>query len=473
VHLNAIATIWEGSNVTQSASDRQSDTIASRLAQWVVGLKFQDLSPDAVYHAKRCTLDTLGVQVRGATLPWIQPVYRYFRDVGGKEEATVTYHGDRLGVAYAAYLNSTFSYSCELQHHGTYGSAHTGVIVVPTVQALGEKLGTSGRELITAMVAGYEVQGRLGGALFHPASKRHFHPQGLLGVFSAAATAGKLLGLDAEQLTHAFAIAGSHASSILEYDQAGGEVKRIHGAIALRSGIQSAHLALAGLTGPVSVFEGRRGIFASFGGGEVRDDLPFSRFGQPYCITGCRYRIYPTIGSCHAALDIVNDLIAKHGVSHRDVESIRVGMSEFSVNHVTTVTRPHDVMSAQASLGFSLGLLLVKGSNDLDLYIDRTSWQDPEVLAVADKLHAYVLEDASRPQRARVEIRLKSGSSLEGELDDARGTQASPFSDDVMEAKFRRLTSALPRAQVEQAIRTVAQLEALESIEALVPLLQN
>lgn len=455
------------------ATEHGSETTARKLARWVTSLAFADLTPEAVRHAKRCMLDTLGVQVRGATLPWIQPVYRYFRTAGGRDEATVTYHGDRLSVPYAAYLNSTFAYSCELQHHGTYGSAHTGVIVIPTIQALAEKLGASGRDMITAMVAGYEVQGRLGAALFHAASKRHFHPQGLLGVFSAAATAGKLLKLDVEQQTHAFAIAGSHASSILEYDQAGGEVKRIHGAIALRSGIQSACLAREGLTGPASVFEGRRGIFASFGGGEVRGELPFAEFGRPYCITGCRYRIYPTIGSQHAALDIVNDLKRRHALDHRDIESIRVGMSEFSVQHVTTVTRPHDVMSAQASLGFSLGLLLVKGSNDLDLYIDRASWQDPDVLAVADKLQPYVVNDPSRPQSACVEIRLRSGQSLAGDLDDARGTASSPFGDDVMEAKFRRLTAALPPDHIAEAITTVGRLEQLTSIAPLVPLLQK
>ena len=456
-----------------AGGERPGETIADRLARWVVGLRFEDLSPEVVRQAQRCMLDTLGVQVRGATLPWIQPVYRYIRSAGSSEEATVTYHGDRLGAPYAAYVNSTFSYSCELQHHGSYGSAHTGVIVIPTIQALGEKLASTGRSLIAAMVAGYEVQGRLGTALFKPASQRHFHPQGLLGVFSAAAAAGKLLGLDDEQQAHAFAIAGSHASSILEYDQAGGEVKRIHGAIALRSGIQSACLAKEGLTGPLTVFEGRRGIFASFGGGEVAPELPLSQIGRPYCITRCRFRIYPTIGSCHAVLDIVNDLMKKHAFDYRDVECIRVGMSEFSVTHVTTVTRPHDVMSAQASLGFSLGLLLVKGGNDLELYIDRTLWQDPEVLAVADKLQAYVVADESRPQMARVEIRLRGGRILEGEQEDARGTETSPFSDEVMEAKFRRLAASLPGDQVEQVIQTVSRMEEMTSMLQLVPLLQS
>jgi 2-methylcitrate dehydratase PrpD len=457
-------------------SDRRDShagqTLARRLSEWVCALSYRDCSPDVIRHAKRCVLDTLGVQVRGATLPWVQPVYRYFARADGTGEATVTYHGDRLSAPYAAYVNSAFSYSCELQHHGSYGSAHTGVIVVPAVQALAELLGTNGRDVITAMVAGYEVQGRLGAVLFNPANKRHFHPQGLLGVFSAAAVTGKLLGLDAEELAHAFAIAGSHASSILEYDQAGGEVKRIHGAIALRSGMQAAFLAKEGLTGPLSVFEGKRGIFASFGGGEVPAELPFAEFGKPYCITRCRYRIYPTIGSCHAALDVVNDLLEKNAFSHRNVERVRVGMSEFSVHHVTTVTRPHDVISAQASLGFSLGLLLVKGSNDLELYIDPAAWRDPDVLAIADKLEPYSLSEEANPHRARVEIRLKSGQTLCGEAEDARGGEAFPFSDDVMATKFRRLAAALPGGRVDDLLQAIDGLDQMESIAMLVRLLQ-
>ena len=457
--------------MAHAAGSHAEETLALRLGRWVRDLTFDDLTPDTVRHAKRALLDTLGVQVRGATLPWVHPVYRYVSRAFGPGEASVTYHGDRLSAPYAAYVNSAFSYSCELQHHGSYGSAHTGVIVVPAVQALAESLGANGTDMITAMVAGYEVQGRLGAVLFGPANRRHFHPQGLLGVFSAAAVTGKLIGLAAEQLAHAFAIAGSHASTILEYDQAGGEVKRIHGAIALRSGMQAAFLAQEGLTGPLSVFEGKRGIFASFGGGEVDAQLPFFEFGRPYCITRCRYRIYPTIGSCHAALDAVNDLLAEHRFTHGDVEGLRVGMSEFAVQHVTTVKRPHDVISAQASLGFSLGLLLVKGSNDLEWYMDPASWRDPAVLAIVDKLEAYSLDDEAHPHRTRVDIRLKSGQTLSSELDDARGGEATPFNDEVMAAKFRRLAAALPAERVERLMQLIGQLEELDSIGPLVPLL--
>lgn len=446
------------------------ETVATRLARWVFNLRYEDLTSEVISHAKRCMLDTLGVQIRGATLPWVQPVYQYVRSIGGNREATITYHGDRLIAPYAAYANSAFSYSCELQHHGSFRSAHTGVIVIPTIQAIGEKLGSTGQDLITAMVAGYEVQGRLGLVLFEPAFRRHFHPQGLLGVFSSAAAAGKLLGLNEEQQTHAFAIAGSHASSILEYDQAGGEVKRAHGAIALRNGIQSAFLAKEGFTGPLSVFEGRHGIFASFAGGEADPEQVFSGIGQPFCITQCKFRIYPTIGSCHATLDILNTLLTRSSFDYRAVESIRVGMPWYSVSHVGTITRPHDVISAQASLGYSIGVRLIKGSNDLEMYINPELWRDPEVLSVADKIQTYPIKMESKPNMTRVEIRFKDGKLLQGEQEDALGSPDMPFPEGVLEDKFRRLAGAvLPRERVDRVMETVAHLEKLPSLSRLVP----
>src|SRR5262249_14348721 len=153
----------------------------------------------------------------------------------------------------------------------------------------------------------------------------NFHPQPLLGVFSCAAAAGKLLKLTEQQFANAFSIAGSHASGILEYDQAGGAVKHQPGAISVRSGIQHAFLATRGLTGPPTVFDRRRGIFAWFGGAQAHPEKVLADIGQPYCITRCRYRIYPTIGSCHNTLDIVNDLLKAHTFDYHDIESINVG----------------------------------------------------------------------------------------------------------------------------------------------------
>ncbi len=457
-------------------------TAAQRLARWVVALRYEDLTPDAIYHAKRCVLDTLGVQLRGATLPWVQPAYLYARSIGGNDVATISYHGERVHAPYAAYANSVFSYSCELQHHGSPGSAHVGVIVVPVVQALGEQLGASGKDIITAMAAAYEAQGLLGDAIYtaefprhYRAKERHFHLQGMVGVFGAAAAAGKLLGLTEEQQTHAFAIAANLASGLLEYDSAGGEEKRTHGAMGVRSGMQAAMQARLGLTGPLSAFEGRHGFFAAFGGAQPsRPETLFTEFGNPYCITRCRYRIYPAIGTSHSPIAIVSNLMKEHAFHYRDVEHVRVGVYERGLLHVGSVKRPHDVISAQASLAYSLAVRLAKGANTLEMYIDPAMWSDSEILSIVDRVEPYAVTKPDFPRYSKVEITLKNGKVLAGELDYTPGEEDVPFSDEIMADKFRTLTQVvLPRERVEAIMQMVNSLESIKSMTELVPLLQK
>ncbi len=458
------------------------ETAAQRLARWVVGLRYEDLTPQAIYHAKRCMLDTLGVQLRGATLPWVQPAYLYARTIGGNGATTISYHGERVHAPYAAYANSVFSYSCELQHHGAAGSAHVGVIVVPVVQALGEQLGASGKDIITAMVAGYEAQGRVGMAIssdefqdnFKPTG-RHFHLQGMVGVFGATAAAGKLLALDAEQQAHAFAIAANHACGLLEYDQAGGEEKRLHGAMGARSGMQAAMLAKVGLTGPLTAFEGRHGYFAAFGGARPKNpDALFNELGNPYCITRCRFRIYSCVGCSHSPIAIIGELMKKHAFHHSEVQSVRVGLYESGVRHVGSIKRPHDVISAQASLAYCVAVRLVKGSNSLEMYLDPALWSDPAIVSIVDQVEAYAVAKPGLPRYTKVEITLKNGKMLAGELDRTPGEEETPFSDEVMADKFRTLTQAvLPHDRVEAIMQAVNSLESLASMSELVLLLQK
>ena len=210
---------------------QHGDTLAGRLARWVSACGTKTC------RRRWCARRSAACWTRSACrsgarrCPGYSPSTAMSVPRAGNRKRPSRYHGDRLSAPYAAYANSMFSYSCELQHHGSFGSAHTGVIVVPVVQALAEKLGSSGRDIIAAMVAGYEVQGRLGAALFKAVLKRHFHPQGCSASSAPRPRRASCWDSTEEQQAHAFAIAGSHASSILEYDQAGGEVKRIHGAI--------------------------------------------------------------------------------------------------------------------------------------------------------------------------------------------------------------------------------------------------
>ena len=454
-----------------------TNTLAKQLAQWVVDLDYSDIPSDTLLHVKRCLLDNIGVQLRGSILPWVRPAYEYARSTSTPSSdhyAAVSYYGDRMSAEYAAFANSAFSYSCELQHHGAPRSAHPGVIVIPTAMAIAEELDINGRDLATAIVAGYEVQGRLGAAAFDAILKNHFHPQGVLGVFSATAVAGKLLGLNSDKLAHAFGIAGSYASSILEYDHAGGEVKRIHGSMAARNGIQSAKMAELGLTGPLTVFEGENGVFSSFADGNVAVEGVLEEIGYPFCISHCRFRVYPTIGACHNSLDIVHDLLATHDIDYKQIDAIAVQMNPEMVAHVASVIRPHDVISAQASLGYSIATLLVMGDNDLDRYFSAESWANPIILGVADKVAATALEDPANLLMTRLQIKFKDGQLICGEQIEPRGSESSPFPTSVLEAKFRALVEpVLGRARANVILESLQAFETLDSLRELTPMLQR
>jgi len=232
-------------------------TLAARLADWVAALDHDRLPPRAVEMAKLLILDQLGLQVRGATLPNVQPERTLVDAMKAVPESTAVLSATRTVAPYAAFVNGTLAAGIEFDDVHMY-AAHIGSAVVPAALAFGERAGASGRDVITAVVAGAQVMSLLGATTVTDMVRTGWHASKILGTFGAAAAAGKLLGLTTEQLTHALGIAGSDAAGTMEYELSGGEVKRMHSGAASRSGCQAALLAQSGLTGPTAVMEGER-----------------------------------------------------------------------------------------------------------------------------------------------------------------------------------------------------------------------
>ena len=235
-------------------------TAAQSLAQFICDLSYRHVPADAVSRCRELLLDQLGCQLIGASVPWNQPVYQFVKSTKSGGLARIVKYGNEVPLDDAVLVNGTFAQGCELDDYYDQGGGHPGAATVPVILALAQKQTVSGEELITAMVAGYEVGWRIGRALLPELMKRGYHAQSVVGVFIAAAAAGKILHLDPDQMTHALAIAGSHAGGTMEYDQSGGEVKRLHNGMACCGGLRSALLAQIGLTGPPTIFEGERGF---------------------------------------------------------------------------------------------------------------------------------------------------------------------------------------------------------------------
>lgn len=449
--------------------DETNETVAQQLARFVAGLCYKDIPKEVVARSKLCILDQLGVQLVASTLKWNKLIYRYVKDHGGRQESTVINFGTKVPAQDAAFVNATFGQGCELDD--VLNLSHPGAASVPAALAVAEREGRSGQDLITAVVIGYEIICRIAAAIHPHHGNRGFQAQGTVGPFAAAAVAGKLLELNEEQMSHAFAIAGSHSSGIAEYTQSGGEVKRMHSGLGVRSGIQSAILAEMGLTGPLTVIEGKRGFCQAFAGNYNLTAITES-LGKQFSIMNTRFKIHPVAGGQISSIDTFSELIAKHDLSSEDIQEISVGVGESSKLNNASIYEPKDASSAQFSLAFSLALRLIKGSNDLSFYTDPSMWSDSQVLATARKVKIYVDSEAreDKVNSSRINIKLVDGRTLGAYQPYRKGSFENPLTDKEIKAKARGLVSRVISEKVAKEIITMV--DNLPSLTNVLPLVQ-
>ena len=314
---------------------------------------------------------------------------------------------------------------------------------------------------------------RLLAAVRPSSGKRGFHSHGIGAPFGAMATAARLLRLNDGQMLHAFGIAGMHSSGTMEYDQTGGEVKRVIAGVAARSGIQSAMLAQLGLTGPPTIIEGKRGFLKVFAD-QVEPEEITRDLGSDFKIMRIWFKLYPCVATVQGVIYTLTKMIEEHRFGADDVEEIRVGISETSLSHGGAIYEPHDTASAQFSLPFSLAIRLLKNDNDLSLYMDPKLWTDPKVLALAKKVKSYADPNAKKDQNynTTMEVKLNNGKSYKAFEAYPPGSPLNMVSREVLRTKFRKMARAvLAEDRIDRLIEAVDRLETYEDAAKLIPLL--
>src|ERR671919_1164467 len=241
-------------------------TAARTLAEFAVGLRYEVIPNAVVDRAKTCIIDTVGAMTFGTDLPWSRIMIEYVQrtSVSGKASIVGTPHKVRGQMA--ALANGVLAHAFELDSlcHPSVG-VHPGASLTAPGIPVAQAQGRSGKELLTAFVAGFEVMYRIGDAARHSSEKIGFHAPGLTGVFGGAVATGLLMKLDVERMSNALGIAGSLCSGLLEFSRSGGGmVKRLHLGRAAEGGALAATLAREGFTGPATVLEGKFGFLNVF-----------------------------------------------------------------------------------------------------------------------------------------------------------------------------------------------------------------
>jgi 2-methylcitrate dehydratase PrpD len=454
----------------------ERQTAAEKLAGFICDLDYPHIPVAAVALCRDLLLDQLGCQLIGAGMQWNQPVYRLVKETKSGGPARIVKYGDRVPLDDAVLVNGTFAQGCELDDYYDQGGGHPGAASVPVIFALAQQQRVSGAELIIAMVAAYEIGWRIGRALLPELMRRGYHAQSVVGVFIAAAAAGKLLKLNPAQMTHALAIAGSHAGGTMEYDQSGGEVKRLHNGMACCGGVRSALLAQMGLTGPPTIFEGERGILKVMSGGcniePIVNDL--SPGSSAFAVYHAAMKRFPVNASQHSPIELLDRLVRTNNIEPGQIARVEVGVNEGILLHGGTIYRPKQVIEAQFSLRFSLALRLCRGNNDLQHYLDPAMWNDASMLELGKKIALYSDSTAVGPKRfaCQMKIHLSDGRVVEGAVAAPKGTYGNPLSADELREKFFRLGAhALPTERLNEIADRVAVIETQDDIAPLAELL--
>jgi len=430
------------------------------LAEFASRLRFQDLPVEVVEKVLLHTLDQVGVELAGSTLPFNALVREYALEEAAPGMATVISSGRSVRPEWAALSNATAGHGFEIDDYHPGALSHPGCVAVPAVIAAGEEWGATGRDAVVALAVGMEVIVRLGLAL-QPSMiyDRGFHETCVEGVFGAAAGAGRLAGLDAATMASALGLAGSHASGTTEYSQSGGEVKRLHAGIGAMGGLRAVSLARRGFEGPRTILEGRRGTLQAFAE-KSRPEAVTDGLRERWDLLGMAIKPYCCCGLIHAPIDALRQLVQEEGLATADVEEIVVGCDRLSQVHVGQIgPRPTDMTGAQFSMEFSLAMTLAGGGNDLADYqaAAEAGYADPAVLAVADRIRLELdpRADAAFPDHflARVTVRRRRGDTVE-RWAYATGSPDAPMESAAIRAKFRRLAGGVVGEERAAAIES-------------------
>jgi 2-methylcitrate dehydratase PrpD len=442
------------------------------IVEFVSGLRHAALSEEVRHYARRHLLDTVGVMIAGAggeVASRAETVVAAVRPAG---RIPVPGRARRADLLDAAFLAGTAAHGIELDDGFRQGSVHPGCVVAPVVLALGYERDASGAALLEAVVAGYETTIAIGRAC-HPALRqRGFHPAAAVGVFGAAAAAGKLRGLSAAQLANAFGIAASSAAGLFAFVNGGADIKRLHAGHAAREGLQATLLAEQDIEGPPDVIEARDGFMQAFafGEGEMRAVAlpPATAFG----ITDCYIKPYPCCRHIQPAVEALIGLLNDEKIAVDDVQRIEIATYRIAAEHAATGW--DDFASAQLSFPYLIGLALKFRAIKFEHFAEDVR-RDPWFGAIARKLKVTAPPEIDRlyprVRPARVTVTTPRGSFTR-QADEALGSRIVPLDDAGLQAKFLDLVGpvlgATPARDLCQRLWSVEELDDVQPlIEAM------
>ena len=446
-----------------------TESLTARLGRFVHGFKHQDIPEDARTLVRSAFADTVGVIMAGLDEQVVGLVHRYAKATDAGVDARVCLTGSRASSPTAALVGGTAAHALDYDDQSLSG--HPSAVLVPVILAEGERLGSSGRDLMAAYVVGYEVWAELIGrsAGYHA---RGWHPTSVFGTIGATASAAYLNRLSPGETVAALAIAASQACGLAS--NFGTMTKPLHAGLAARNGIVSAQLAASGMSAGNDVFDTATGFLAAFAGEQPPDLDSAGRIGSRLYILNHRLCVkrYPTCYFMHRAFEATVNLLAEPRVGAQEVERVEVTMGR-GQTAVLTHERPVTGLEAKFSCQFAIAAAAILGRMGLrevtDAVVQREDIQSffPKVTLIA--VDESDPRDPAHSPTDRVQIFLRDGRVLDsGPIATVKGHANDPLSRDDLWDKFEECTAAThDPAEREALFDVLMRIDDLPGTDAL------
>ena len=457
-----------------------SATLSERMAHAIAEQTWQGIATPAADKAKLCLLDYLSCAMAAHGLPWSRQAVTISTDNGSGDASGGTVIGTpyRVSTHDAAFSNAVLGHALVRDDMHVGSVSHLGVVVLPVLLALAEWCRTSdvrdlprahvtGEELLTAIVCGYEVGGKIGRAILDVDVARVFRPTGIAGPVGAAAGAAKLLGLDAAATAHALAIAANTVSGYNEWAATGGSEMFFHVGFAARNAVTAAQLAAVGAYASRTALDGPAGLLAAFDR-PARPDVP-GLFDDGPEILSVFFKPVPACNFAQSPAQAAQSIARDHRPDPASIERVIVGVTRAAAAYpgCDAVGPFEHVLQAKMSIHHNVATALVTGGFDEAHYRPGES---SEIARIAAATRLEIDDDLSAAyparQGARVTVELRDGTLYRHSVRDV-----VPASDDEVRERFLAAAEArIGREQAQRVLDGVMELESADDAAELVRL---
>ena len=451
------------------------ENMTEKFADFCEQLRYEDLPHDVIKRTKLLILDTVGIIIRArhdaeSTSSLVSAIEKLEMSNGSCQ---VFSDNKSYSPSAAALLNGSLAHSLDFDDTHAEASLHSSAPILAAALAAAEMNKSSGQQLITACVVGYEIQIRLGlagGSSSH--YKKGFHPTATCGIFGASAAAGYLMGLTKEQYISAFGIALSQSAGSMQFLTDGAWTKRSHVGQAAQNGLSCAIMAAEGFKGPSKAFEGQWGYFHSYAsGGDMEKAI--DGLGKKFETLNLGVKPYPSCRYSHAAIDGIIELKNELGFSTAELDDIDIGLSETALNIIgyplSDKQNPKSVVDGQFSMPFCAAVTVKSGGLKWDDY--KNHLNDSDTLSLCNKIKVSPDKDAEEccPEymSAKVKVVVK-GKKYEKFVKIPKGEPENFMEDSEFISKFRSLTEPyLSNERIDQLTGSMLKLDQSNNINSI------